>query len=163
MGTCSSPTRGIFAGGGQSSPVVAIQAIEFVTIQTLGNGTDFGQLSNAALDAYGGASSTTRGLLSGIFPAVPANNIIEFITIATLGNSTDFGDLTVARSGSAKMSNSVRGVFAKGRGGSSPYTYYNTIDFVTIASTGNASDFGDATSAEWSTSGFSDSHGGIGD
>ena len=163
MGTCSSPTRGIFAGGGQSSPVVAIQAIEFVTIQTLGNGTDFGQLSDAALDAYGGASSTTRGLLSGIFPAVPANNIIEFITIATLGNSTDFGDLTVARSGSAKMSNSVRGVFAKGRGGSSPYTYYNTIDFVTIASTGNASDFGDATSAEWSTSGFSDSHGGIGE
>ena len=163
MGTCSSPTRGIFAGGGQSSPVVAIQAIEFVTIQTLGNGTDFGQLSNAALDAYGGASSTTRGLLSGIFPAVPANNIIEFITIATLGNSSDFGDLTVARSGSAKMSNSIRGVFAKGRGGSSPYTYYNTIDFVTIASTGNASDFGDATSAEWSTSGFSDSHGGIGE
>ena len=162
MGTCSSPTRGIFAGGGTSGPVVAIQTIEFVTIQTLGNGTDFGQLSNGALDSYGGASSTTRGLLSGIFPAVPANNIIEFITIATLGNSTDFGDLTVARSGSAKMSNSIRGVFAKGRGGSSPYTYYNTIDFVTIASTGNASDFGDATSAEWSTSGFSDSHGGIG-
>ena len=78
-------------------------------------------------------------------------------------NSTDFGDLTVARSGSAKMSNSVRGVFAKGRGGSSPYTYYNTIDFVTIASTGNASDFGDATSAQWSTSGFSDSHGGLGE
>ncbi len=161
MGTCSSPTRGIFAGGGTSSPVVAIQAIEFVTIQTSGNATDFGQLSDAALDAYGGASSTTRGLLSGIFPAVPANNIIEFITIATLGNSTDFGDLTVARSGSAKMSNSIRGVFAKGRGGSSPYTYYNIIDFVTIASTGNASDFGDATSAEWSNSGFSDAHGGL--
>ena len=121
MGTCSSPTRGIFAGGGTSSPVVAIQDIEFVTIQTLGNGTDFGQLSDGSVDAYGGVSSTTRGLLSGIFPAVPANNIIEFITIATLGNSTDFGDLTVARSGSAKMSNSVRGVFAKGRGGSSPY------------------------------------------
>ena len=27
--------------------------------------------------------------------------------------------------------------------GSSPYTYYNTIDYVTIASTGNAADFGD--------------------
>ena len=163
MGTCSSPTRGIFAGGGTSGPVVVSNSIELVTIQTLGDSQDFGDLSGAALDPYGGASSTTRGLLSGIFPAVPANNIIEFITIATLGNSTDFGDLSVARSGSAKMSNSVRGVFAKGRGGSSPYTYYNTIDFVTIASTGNASDFGDATSAEWSTSGFSDSHGGLGD
>ena len=162
MGTCSSPTRGIFAGGGQSSPVVAIQAIEFVTIQTLGNATDFGQLSKKALDAYGGASSTTRGLLSGIFPAVPANNIIDFITIATLGNSNDFGDLTVARSGSAKMSNSVRAIFAKGRGGSSPYTYYNTIDYVEIATGGDACDFGDATSAEWSTSGFSDAHGGLG-
>ena len=162
MGTCSSPTRGIFAGGGTSGPVVVSNSIEFVTIQTLGDSQDFGDLSGAALDPYGGASSTTRGLLSGIFPAVPATNIIEFITIATLGNSTDFGDLSVARSGSAKMSNSVRGVFAKGRGGNSPYTYYNTIDFVTIASTGNASDFGDATSAEWSTSGFSDAHGGLG-
>ena len=162
MGTCSSPTRGIFAGGGTSSPVVVSNSIEYVTIQTLGDSQDFGDLSGAALDPYGGVSSTTRGLLSGIFPAVPATNIIEFITIATLGNATDFGDLTVARSGSAKMSNSVRGVFAKGRGGSSPYTYYNTIDFVTIASTGNASDFGDATSAQWSTSGFSDAHGGLG-
>ena len=100
------------------------------------------------LDAYGGASSTTRGLLSGIFPTIIfTNNIIDFITIATLGNSNDFGDLTLARrDGSAKMSNSVRGVFAKGRYGSSPYTYYNTIDYVEIATGGDASDFGDATS-----------------
>ena len=162
MGTCSSPTRGIFAGGGTSGTVVAYNTIEYVTIQTTGNAQEFGELTGAALDAYGGASSTTRGLISGIFPAVPATNTIDYITIATLGNAADFGDLTQARSGSAKMSNSVRGVFAKGRGGSSPYTYYNIIDYVTIASTGNAADFGDATSAEWSTSGCSDSHGGIG-
>ena len=162
MGTCSSPTRGIFAGGATSGTVVAYKTIEYVTIQTLGNAQDFGELTGGALDAYGGASSTTRGLISGIFPAVPATNTIDYITIATLGNGTDFGDLTQARSGSAKMSNSVRGVFAKGRGGSSPYTYYNIIDYVTIASTGNAADFGDATSAEWSVSGCSDSHGGLG-
>ena len=162
MGTCSSPTRGIFAGGGTSGTVVAYKTIEYVTIQTLGNAQEFGELTGAALDAYGGASSTTRGLISGIFPAVPATNTIDYITIATLGNAADFGDLTQARSGSAKMSNSVRGVFAKGRGGSSPYTYYNIIDYVTIASTGNAADFGDATSAEWSVSGCSDAHGGIG-
>jgi hypothetical protein len=162
MGTCSSPTRGIFAGGGTSGTVVAYKTIEYVTIQTLGNAQDFGELTGGALDAYGGASSTTRGLISGIYPAVPATNTIDYITIATLGNAADFGDLTQARGGSAKMSNSVRGVFAKGRGGSSPYTYYNIIDYVTIASTGNAADFGDATSTEWSASGCSDSHGGLG-
>jgi len=162
MGTCSSPTRGIFAGGGTSGTVVAYNTIEYVTIQTLGNAQDFGDLTGAATDAYGGASSTTRGLISGIYPAAPATNTIDYITIATLGNAADFGDLTQARGGSAKMSNSVRGVFAKGRSGTSPYTYYNIIDYVTIATTGNAADFGDATSAEWSTSGCSDSHGGLG-
>ena len=51
-------------------------------------------LSNAALDAYGGAASTTRGLLSGIFPAVPANNIIEFIYVLLFAKITiDSGDV----------------------------------------------------------------------
>ena len=54
---------------------------------------------------------------------------------------------------------STRGVFA---GGSQPTTV-NTIEFVTIATTGNSTDFGDRVSTGRGLGGFSDSHGGIGD
>lgn len=33
------------------------------------------------------------------------SNTMDYITISTLGNATDFGDLTVARYGSAGVSN----------------------------------------------------------
>ena len=55
------------------------------------------------------------------------------------------------------LSNSTRGVFASGY--ASP-GMQNVIDFITIGSTGNATDFGDVTTAR-STDGQSDSHGGL--
>ena len=55
------------------------------------------------------------------------------------------------------MSNTTRGVFATGY--ASP-TMVNVIDYITIASTGNAIDFGDVATAT-STDGQSDSHGGL--
>ncbi len=55
------------------------------------------------------------------------------------------------------MSNSIRGIFT---GGATPGNNDN-IDFVTIASTGNAADFGDLIAAIQSVSGCSDSHGGL--
>lgn len=41
-------------------------------------------------------------------------------------------------------------------GGWSPVQIYNTIDFIEVTSTGNATDFGDMTSAAYGGSGFSD-------
>ena len=38
---------------------------------------------------------------------------------------------------------------------------YNTADFVNIASTGNALDFGDTFTGAYECSGYSDSHGGL--
>ena len=56
------------------------------------------------------------------------------------------------------MSNSIRVVWA---GGGSP-SGINTIDFVTIQTTGNATDFGDLDSgANFVMVGTSDSHGGL--
>ena len=45
----------------------------------------------------------------------------------------------------------------------SPQTYNNTIEFITISSTGNAADFGDITQKRGQNGDFSDVHGGIGD
>ena len=54
-------------------------------------------------------------------------------------------------------SSHTRGVFG---GGQSPAAI-NVIQYVTIATTGNATDFGDLTWAGGYRSGFSDCHGGL--
>ena len=45
--------------------------------------------------------------------------------------------------------------------GTSDAPIRNTIEFVTIATTGNATDFGDATSARYQAGGSSNGHGGL--
>ena len=72
---------------------------------------------------------------------------VDYITIASTGNAKDFGDLTVARYYMTALASSVRGLFLSGRTGTSPYTYYDTIDYVTISSQGNVQDFGNLLSA----------------
>ena len=47
-----------------------------------------------------------------------------------------------------------RGVFASGNDGNSGWTYANVIDYITISSTGNATDFGDLTLAPSGTGSF---------
>ena len=65
----------------------------------------------------------------------------------SLGNSVDFGDLTVARGSGGGGSNSTRAVFMGGTVVPSSPAGVNTIDYVQIASTGNAIDFGDSIEA----------------
>ena len=77
-------------------------------------------------------------------------NVIYSINISSSGIAGNFGDLTIARKELGGCASSTRGVFA---GGSStgespapPLSRSNVIDYVTLASTGNAADFGDLTS-----------------
>jgi hypothetical protein len=57
----------------------------------------------------------------------------------------------------AGCSSSTRGVFGGGTGGGDG----NTIQYVTIASTGNATDFGDLLSSRRSMGACSNVHGGL--
>ena len=140
---CSSSTRGIFGGGFNQLPGFGqdVNIIDYITIASIGNALDFGDLTQSRF-GLGACSSSTRGVFGGGFsyPGV-YHNIIDYITIASTGNATDFGDLTVARYSLAACSNNTRAVF----GGDALVT--NTIDYITIASTGNATDFGDLTVA----------------
>ncbi len=70
---------------------------------------------------------------------------------------TDFGNLTDSRGTAAGATNTVRGCFG---GGYDP-TRKNTIDYITIASTGDAADFGDLTAVTSDVVAASDIHGGI--
>lgn len=159
---CSSPTRGIFAGGARSiGSGFYTNAIRSFTIATTGNTVAFGTLpsSNWALFS---CSNSTRGLFAGgQTNSTTVVNVISYITIATDGNAIDFGDLSqVTRSGSACASN-VRAVFAGGMTYNATVTY-NTIEYVTIATTGNVTDFGDLTSARRGLAACSNEHGGLG-
>ena len=156
----SSPTRGIWAGGTPSYK----DTIDYVTIATTGNATDFGNLATAAFSTAA-ASSSTRGIFAGggisASPNQFANNIIQYITIASTGNASDFGDLFEARGNASGLSNSTTAVFAGGCTDNGGSTATNTIDYVTIASLGNAADFGSTTATCLRTQGSSDSHGGL--
>jgi hypothetical protein len=141
---CSSSTRGVLGGGYTNAYV---NTIEYITIATTGNATTFGQLTQAKGYFAGACSSSTRGVFGGGFiTGTGGINAIDFITIATTGNATSFGQLTQARwSICGGCSSSTRGVFGGGSlGTSAPWTpFTNTIDYITIATTGNATDFGD--------------------
>ncbi len=157
-GGCASPTRALFGGGSASGNT---NVIEYVTIATTSNATDFGDLTDARGSLGNGASSQTRGLWSGGYS--PGDiNIIDYVTIASVGNATDFGDLTVARSQAGGTSSTIRGIFGGGIGGSPSRAALNTIDYVTIATTGNATDYGDLTVARNALTACSNGHGGLG-
>ena len=165
-GTCASTTRGIFFNGQEASPVGRTNIIEYITISTLGNGQDFGD-SQVAKSRCDGLSNTVRGVFGGGYldgsPASVSTNIIDYITIASIGDAIDFGDLTQHRYNASGCCTSTRGIFMGGLEATAPtYPRVVTIDYVTIMTTGNATDFGDLTDGRAIGCAVSDSHGGLG-
>lgn len=102
-------TRALFAGG--ETPTF-VNTIDYITVETAGNATDYGDLTSASEDGSG-AGTYTRAIFGGFRnPSISA--IIEYCSPDTLGNTADFGDLTQARSymsGSAG-GNNTRSIFA---------------------------------------------------
>jgi hypothetical protein len=78
--------------GGFVSPN-KINVIEYVTIQTTGNATDFGDLTDTT-DRHGGCSNAIRGVFAGGRNSGGDTNTIQYVTIQTTGNALDFGDLS---------------------------------------------------------------------
>ena len=128
--------RGVFGGG--NSPGMD-NVIQYITISTAGNATDFGDLlyQQGKPFALGGQ---TRGIFSGGYTP-SAETDINYITFSSTGNAVAFGDNTSGRWAASTVANNTRGIFA---GGASP-AQTNIIDYITIAQTGNAVDFGDLT------------------
>ena len=119
-----------------------LNTIEFITVATKGNATDFGDLISKA-NSGAGAGNLTRGIqVSGNDPS-GATNVIQFVTIATTGDAQDFGDVGYERCNAGAVSNQTRLVYSGGEGMSSPYPKLNNIEFITFASTVNGTDFGD--------------------
>lgn len=132
-----SATRGVF-GGGNSSNVM-----DYITFTSSGNATDFGDLNGTRRNLASLANST-RGVWAGGDLNTGATSSIVYITIATTGNTTTFGNLTVdVGSIPGGCGSSTRGVIGGGRQGSPVSAPINVMGYITIATTGNASNFGD--------------------
>ena len=142
--------RALFAGGRTTDFVGNKDVIDYVTITTTGNATDFGDLTSL-IQELGAFSSSSRAVFFGGNAIASGTgqgtvtNVMAYVTIASAGNATDFGDLTAANAQSpAGVSSSTRGV--RGGGRDPDIGPVNTMDYVTIATTGNATDFGDLLS-----------------
>ena len=167
FGTLSVASSGIHANGGASDRTRAISAggykspaesknIEFVTMSSTGNSTDFGgDLTDETL-AMGCLSSSTRGIFCGgridVSPSVNTNKIDYIVTQSTGNNAQDFGDLSVARRYiNAAMCSSTRGIVA----GGTESGEVTKMEFVTMSTLGNMAFFGDLTDARGGASGSS--------
>jgi len=138
-GATSSSTRGLTMGG--SGPAYK-DVISYVTIASKGNAIDFGNLTDAR--HYGaGMSSSTRAIVAGGYDGSADVNVIDYVEISTIGNAVDFGDTNAARRNGPGCASPTRGVFG---GGLAPGAT-SDIQFLTIASKGNSTRFGELTMA----------------
>jgi len=145
--------RGIFMGGNRyippSGPPWGLNnTIDYITINSAGNATDFGDLStNISYPAGCSNQTNERGIRCAGYDGSAQSNVIEYVTINSAGNATDFGDIGTAVYGSSGTSNGTdeRGLCSVG--GYPGGVNHNVIEYITINSTGNSSDFGDLTVA----------------
>jgi hypothetical protein len=107
---CSSSTRGLFAGNSTPPGTTPYSnVIQYITIASAGNATDFGDLTQETVRA-GACSSATRATFGGGTISGATTNVISYVTIASTGNATDFGDLTTSRGSLGACSSSNGGV-----------------------------------------------------
>ena len=146
----SNSTRGLIAMGQdqytQNASTGRTNTIQYITIATTGNTTDFGDLSDIKFKGMG-TNDLTRAVFAGGFDhdgsAFSYTNVMDYVTMATTGNATDFGDLLdgTVGGGIGTVSDNTTGVFSGGNKTNDAYN--NNIEKITIATTGNATDFGD--------------------
>ena len=90
----SDQTRGVRMGGYTEPASAFTNTIDFITMASEGNATDFGDCLNAILNGAPAQNKTRGVMMGGQTPTYV--NIIQFITIQSAGNAQDFGDLLAA-------------------------------------------------------------------
>lgn len=144
-GGCANSTRGFMSGGLGSGNTDIIQTI---TIATTGNATNFGAMSGSSAFGTASCSSSTRGINFGRWGNGPAVNFIGYFALGSTGSESDFGDLTAGTVYGGGCGSSTRGLSMGGYSFDGAGGPLNVISYVTIASTGNATDFGDLTQSK---------------
>ena len=132
-------TRGVWSGGRVAPAGAYSDVMDYISVSTLGDAHDFGDLAAARAYIAGGCASRTKGILYGGANGPIVNTIDKFV-FASTGSRGDFGDTVPSHAANAGgYSNGTRGIFA---GIASP-SFTTRIDYITIESDGSAQDFGD--------------------
>ena len=156
-GAVSDATRAVFGGGvtNVNDGSTYTTKLDYIAIATGGTATATASGLTVARNSLAGVSSATRGVFGGGFGSGGAKNTLDYLTISSFTGATTFGNLTIARYGVAGVSDLSRGVFCGGAAGSFPVTQYAAMDYITIATTGNATTFGNLTVARFGGAGVS--------
>ena len=157
MGGISNSTRGCFAGGFKAP--AALNTIDFCTIASTGNFVDFGDLTITKENPCGNINSPTRGFYAGGDQdgGGTESPTINRITIATTGNAISIGDLVKSTAGGTGTSSATRGIYAGGYDPSPVSSTVTDIQYITMSSEGNATQFGDLSNqAKYNMGGVSD-------
>jgi len=184
IGGAGNAIRGLFFAGETPS---LVNTIQFVVMSSQGGSNHFGDLSYGKIGHNGAVANSTRAITAGGYLDPGYSSKIEFVTIMSAGDANDFGDLIIPKYAMGSFSSPTRGVFCgadpgtsilfgsligssskctavsnsirgvEGGGGTSA----NDMCFVTISTLGNATDFGDLTTARASLGSACDAHGGL--
>jgi len=119
-------TRSVMYHGGSSG------SIKYLTTQTIGNATSFTGTHSHESD-HASCSDSTRGIT---FGGNSSKTIITYNVTQTLSDANSFGNLI---SGNGRMGAASDGTYALCIGGQNDVD----IEYVTIQTTGNATDFGE--------------------
>lgn len=154
-GNCASNTTRCVYGNGDNAPGLS-NVIQYTVFSTKGNMADFGDSTIArSQTTQGTMSNKVRGFYGpGYVAGTGAVNRIEVITIPSMGNAVDFGDRSIADGlrSAAGVCSPTRAVFCGGRG---PGGNTDTMDYITMSSSGDASDFGNLVAANRYCAGLS--------
>ena len=139
--------RAFFAGGSNGSSNNLLVSRTTVQFDTPGNSTLAGSMSTAnGRDQMVAAGSRTRmvmqgGRSNGASSATVNYPVIDFFEMNSTATATSFGTMNVGRYQHANVSNATRICSMGGRNASG--TLLNSIEYITIATPGNGTDFGD--------------------
>ena len=164
--TAERGSRGRAVSGGGIQPAKS-NSLCYFTISTTGNAVDFGDLSVARQSPRAVASSTRGIFLGGNDAGAPTFNTIDYITISSTGNALDFGDWVsngtvyrgtptdgISNNGQTAFSNQTRGIFVGGyTRNADANSGYRGIDYLTIATKGNTTSFGEVGKVWYSANG----------
>ena len=158
MGGGGAWSNGIIGGGmgGYKTDGSNSTIIESITISTIGNAIQFGDLFESKHN-IASASNSVRAIGAGGSPSTV--DTIQFITMNSLGNSLDFGNLTDGTTSMNGCASRTRIVWGGGNIGPAKT---NKMEYVQIMTTGNGIDFGDLSQGSVQNPGScSNGHGGL--
>ena len=122
--------------------------IQYMDITTLGDASNFGDITGVYSYSAGAGGNSQYAVVAGNKDDGTMTADMQYVTVSTTGNAQNWGDLVVRTREPSGTQHVNRVVWFPGQDPSLTYPYNNTrIQYMTLASQGNASDFGNITVA----------------